>query len=190
MELMIYLIQKLSTFQTSKMRIIIILGLVFIPNISRHIFTHGRMTTFADAAHFQGFVPQSYGTTIVYIVHDKKNHTMPKYFGHYVGSECSEIWKELFQSVAQIDGLYVDNRAAFLDQKKIIDSSYQSTMKKSHIFLGMLHVKKNISSAIWGKTNGFHLHERSVRAPAIFTTDYLKEQFGPNQAVCISKLKN
>lgn len=82
------------------------------------------------------------------MIYDAKNHVTPICFAHSVGTEFSQLWEEVFDSVTEIEGFNVDGRVTNVDQEKIIDSYLDSCMKHVRICLDMLHVKKNMAPII------------------------------------------
>lgn len=65
-----------------------------------------------------------------------------------------------------IDGFVIEGRVTTVDQEKSIDKEFRQTISKDKLFLDVLHVKKNMLSAIGSeKRQGSVLYERAERTP-------------------------
>ena len=72
-------------------------GFTFIPSIAAHFCKTGRSTGAADAAHCEGKGLNSYGPTFEVVLYDANYNIIPIIFGHFVGAECLEYWKVIFE---------------------------------------------------------------------------------------------
>ena len=124
------------------------------------------MTASADAAHCDGIGPQSYGTSFKVVGYDANNHLFPLVFAHFVGPESLQTWTQVFTACEKIDGFDVPLRTTIADQKKSIDSAYCLCFNHANLFLGPLHVKKNLGPRLGAdKASGLSFYEQAVYAP-------------------------
>lgn len=165
-------------------------GFWFIPTVATQYCQYGRKTASADAAHCEGIGPQSYGTTFEVVTYDANNHLLPVFFGHFVGAECYEYWKTVFDAMKGIDGYDVAERTTIVDQEKSIDSAYTDAMAHAKLFLDPLHVKKNMSKQLGPeKASALSLYEQAVYAPCKAAVDSIICQYGENQKAYLGNFK-
>ena len=158
-------------------------GFVFVPSVASHICATSRTTCARDAAHCDGVGSQSYGTTFEVVAYDCNNHLFPLVFGIFVGPECLETWRNIFQACAAIDGFEVPSRTTIVDQEKSIDRAYRECLQHARIFLDPIHVKKNLGAKLEGaeKAIGLQLYEKAVRAPTVEMVNDIRSRYSVAQ---------
>lgn len=78
-----------------------------------------------------------------------------------------------------------------MDQKKSIDSCFRLIMENDHLFLDLMHVKKNIAPIIGvEKSQALSLYDMAVGAPCTEKVDDIDSKYGPKQAAYLAKFKD
>lgn len=167
-------------------------GFLFRPSVASHFCATARMTTAAGATHYDGVGSQSYGTTFEVVGYDTNNHFLPLVFAHSVGSECKEMWTEVFTACAEIPNFDIQNRTTIVDQEKSIHTAFNDCMQNAKLFLDPLHVKKNMSKCLGSSSSSernvaINLYENALKAPTIELCVMYCTQYGPNQRAYLNK---
>lgn len=116
----------------------------FVPSVVARHCTLGGKKAAADAAHCDEVGPQSYGTTFKVIMYDTNIHLIPLGFAHFVGTAKYEYYRTVFPACKKISGFEVPERTTTLDQQKSIENAYREFFNEAKMFLGFLHVRKNM----------------------------------------------
>ena len=163
-------------------------GFSFVPSTAAHMCKFGRSTGSADAAHCEGKGLTSYGTTFEVVHYDANYNLVPILFAYFVGAECYEYWKKVFERCTQIDNFDISQRMIIVDQEKSIDKAFDDCTQHAHLFLDPLHVKKNMSPILGSlRAKGLALYESALYAPSQKLADDIILQYSEKQAAYLSK---
>ena len=93
-------------------------GFTFVPSIATDMCNTCRYIAAADAAHCEGKGIKSYGTTFEVVLYDANYNLVPILFANYVGAECHDYWRSVFQRCCQIKNFDVLRRTVMVHQEK------------------------------------------------------------------------
>lgn len=117
-------------------------GIIFVPNVARQFIKEGRKTFAADVAHCDGVGPQAYGTTFEVVTYDTNMHLLSLLFALFMGAECHEYWKIVFEECKNLEGCNDEAGTTIVYQEKSIDSAYKEVFQNAKLFQNPMHVRK------------------------------------------------
>lgn len=133
-----------------------------------------------DAANCDGIGPQSYGTTFELVTYETNMHLLPLVFAHFIGAECAEYWKIVFQECKRLPGFDDPTITTILDQEKSIYSAYKDTFTHAKLFLDPVQVRKNLGAALGSKrADRLSLYDKALYALIRSAVDKIVAQYIP-----------
>lgn len=87
--------------------------------ISSSVCVRGRIIATSDSAHSQGHGILSYWTMFQVLDYDTNLHVVPVVFHHFVGTECMDSWKNVFEASKYVLAFDVFGRVTIVHEEKI-----------------------------------------------------------------------
>lgn len=110
-------------------------------------------------------------------------------FVRFVGSECQEHWSTVFKQCCDIKDFYLQLRTIIVDQEKSIDLALDEVFQNAKLFLGPIHVKKNMGPKLGSfKAAGLSLYEEALHALSRQVSGGFISKFSELQANYLNKL--
>lgn len=157
-------------------------GMLFVSSVVDRYSQLGRRTAFADAAHYNGVGPQSYGTTFEVITYDTNMKILLPVFAHFIGTENYKYWKTVFEAAKHLTGFDVPTLNTIVNQEKSIYRAYKDVFEHAELFLDPFHVRKNMGGKLGSsKAIGFSIYDRALYAPTKSMVDEIVAHYSTVQ---------